>query len=313
MHIAIIGGSGFIGKKLCNLLRNNFIQFTVFDLVSNNEFKENTKFFDITSDESKLDGNFDAIINLAAVHRDDEKKEDYIKVNVEGARKICSLASKKNINKIIFTSSVAVYGINIENADEDSPTKPFNNYGKSKLEAEKIYQDWQSENPDLNTLVIIRPTVIFGEGNKGNVYNLINQIKSGFFLMVGNGNNKKSMAYVGNVSEYLFKSINLNGKIYIKNYVDKPDLKTRELVEVIKTKVSSPNSFNIRIPLYLGLFLGRLFDLISFLINRKLPISYIRIKKFTSNSVIETKNHPIEFKPSTNLKEGLLNVMENDF
>ena len=181
------------------------------------------------------------------------------------------------------------------------------------MEAEKIYQNWQSENPGLNTLVIIRPTVIFGEGNKGNVYNLINQIKSGFFLMVGNGNNKKSMAYVGNVSEYLFKSINLNGKIYIKNYVDKPDLKTKELIEVIKTKISSPNSFNLRIPLYFGLFLGRLVDLISFVINQKLPISYIRIKKFTSNSVIESKNHPIEFKPSTNLKEGLLNMMENDF
>ena len=49
------------------------------------------------------------------------------------------------------------------------------------------------------SLIIVRPTVIFGEGNRGNVYNLFKQIASNKFLMVGDGNNKKSLAYIGNV------------------------------------------------------------------------------------------------------------------
>ena len=49
------------------------------------------------------------------------------------------------------------------------------------------------------SLIIVRPTVIFGEGNRGNVFNLLNQIASGKFFMVGKGENKKSMAYIHNI------------------------------------------------------------------------------------------------------------------
>ena len=58
--------------------------------------------------------------------------------------------------------------------------------------AENIYKDWFNEDPSKRTLIIIRPTVIFGEGNRGNVYNLLNQINSKKFAMFGNGKNKKS-------------------------------------------------------------------------------------------------------------------------
>ena len=56
---------------------------------------------------------------------------------------------------------------------------------------------------ERRSLVIIRPTVIFGEGNRGNVYNLFRQIADRRFLMFGDGENKKSMAYVGNVAEFI--------------------------------------------------------------------------------------------------------------
>ena len=50
-----------------------------------------------------------------------------------------------------------------------------------------FYKDWFNEDPSNRTLIIIRPTVIFGEGNRGNVYNLLNQINSKKFAMFGNG------------------------------------------------------------------------------------------------------------------------------
>lgn len=62
----------------------------------------------------------------------------------------------------------------------------------------------------LKVLVILRPIVVFGEGNRGNVDNLLNQIKLGAFAMIGNGKNKKSMAYVGNLAVLLVKRIELN-------------------------------------------------------------------------------------------------------
>ena len=105
---------------------------------------------------------------------------------------------KNGVKRIVFYSSVAVYGLNKKNPNEEHPADPFNHYGKSKWQAEVVLQEWYKTHPDWN-INIIRPTVIFGERNRGNVYNLLKQIASGKFLMVGNGNNKKSMAYVGNI------------------------------------------------------------------------------------------------------------------
>ena len=65
--------------------------------------------------------------------------------------------------------------------------------------AEKIIKKWYEADPSNTSITIIRPTVVFGERNRGNVYNLLKQISSGKFLMVGKGQNKKSMAYVGNL------------------------------------------------------------------------------------------------------------------
>ena len=136
----------------------------------------------------------DVIINLAAEHRDDVTPRSlYDEVNVEGAKNVCRVAQEKWINKIIFTSSVAVYGFAEPNTDEKGKFAPFNDYGRTKMLAEQVYKNWYEKDPDNRCLVIIRPTVVFGEQNRGNVYNLLNQIAKGHFIMIGNGQNKKSM------------------------------------------------------------------------------------------------------------------------
>ena len=105
---------------------------------------------------------------------------------------MATVCSEKGINKIVFTSTVAVYGFAKPGTDESGVINPFNEYGQQNLKLKKnlVAIFWN------NSLIIVRPTVIFGEGNRGNVFNLLNQIYSGQFLMVGNGRNKKSMAYV---------------------------------------------------------------------------------------------------------------------
>ena len=82
---------------------------------------------------------------------------------------------KFGVNDLIFTSSVAVFGLNKNNPDENFPVDPFNHYGKSKLKAENIIRDWYNKKPTKRSVTIIRPTVIFGERNRGNVFNLLNK------------------------------------------------------------------------------------------------------------------------------------------
>jgi len=62
--------------------------------------------------------------------------------------------------------------------DESGEPNYFNDYGRTKYLAEQVYKEWQAEDPENRSLVIVRPTVIFGEGNRGNVYNLV---KTNFF------------------------------------------------------------------------------------------------------------------------------------
>ena len=80
---------------------------------------------------------------------------------------------KYDIKNLIFTSSVAIYGLNKNNPCENHPQDPFNHYGKSKWKAEQIIKKWYENDPKNKS--VVRPTVIFGERNRGNVYNLLKQ------------------------------------------------------------------------------------------------------------------------------------------
>tara|TARA_B100000941_G_C28487760_1_gene546004 strand:- start:22 stop:984 length:963 start_codon:yes stop_codon:yes gene_type:complete len=313
MNIAIIGGSGFLGSSLSRILKDNGKSFINHDIKKSIDFPNNYEYFSVDDKASNFSNKFDTIINLAAVHRDDERKEDYHKVNVEGAKNICEMASKRSINKIIFTSTVAIYGFSDDPIDEDFDPNPFNEYGRSKLRAEEIYKEWQREDPSNRSLTIIRPTVIFGENNRGNVFNLIKQIKSKFFVMIGDGNNIKSMSYVENVAQFLYQCLELKEGLYIKNYVDKPDLKTKDIVRIVQKSLSIKQFKKFYIPINLGLLAGILVDLLSVLTGKKFPISFIRVKKFTSSTIINSNKNFFDFKPPINLENALEKTITYEF
>ena len=137
-------------------------------------------------------------MNLAAVHGDDIKnKTEYQRTNVGGAENVSKVCSEKKIYTLVFKSTVAVYGFAELGTDETGKIAPFNEYGRTKFLAEGILRAWQTKADNL--LIIFRPTVIFGKDNRRNVFNLLSQIASVKFLMIGNGKNKKSMAYIANV------------------------------------------------------------------------------------------------------------------
>jgi len=325
--ICVIGGSGFIGTRLCKRLMQAQEDFFIIDKKQSQTFPEKTVLCDVRNlnDLKKtIEGN--VIINLAAEHRDDVRpKSLYWEVNVKGAENVCKVAEEKGIDKIIFTSSVAVYGFTYKETYEDGHLTPFNDYGITKLEAEKVYISWQKKAPSKRTLLIIRPTVVFGEANRGNVYNLLNQIANGRFIMVGNGKNIKSMAYVENVAAFIEYSLSFDPGIHIYNYVDKPDFDMNTLVQTIyselnkRNKPNKPNKLNklnkhkIRIPYALGLLAGKLFDFISLTTGKRLPISSIRIKKFCSNTCFGTSIPKTGFIPPVSLNDGLIRTIYYEF
>ncbi len=319
MNITFIGGSGFVGTRLIELLKedkNNNYQLHNIDLLQSHFHPEITEIGDVREQQcmdDKLKG-ADCVVLLAAQHRDDVHPTSlYYETNVGGMEKTLNAMEKNGIKRIVFYSSVAVYGLNKENPNETHPADPFNHYGKSKWQAEQVLQAWHKSHPDWN-INIIRPTVIFGERNRGNVYNLLKQIASGKFLMVGKGENKKSMAYVGNIvafTKYLIENKTTGYNVY--NYIDKPDFTMNELVGHV-SKVLGKHIPTTHFPYWLGMLGGYGFDLLAKITRKKLTISSVRVKKFCATTQFDaTKVQQSGFKAPYTLGEGLAKTLEFEF
>lgn len=312
--ITVIGGSGFVGTNLCEKFVLKQQEFEIIDLKMSNKFPEKCKIADVRDVETlrnTITG--DVVVNLAAIHRDDVRDVfEYQRTNVYGAENVALVCEEKRINKIVFTSTVAVYGFAEPGTDENGKIRPFNEYGRTKFEAEEKLRAWQVN--DKNSLIIVRPTVIFGEGNRGNVFNLLNQIASGRFLMIGKGENKKSMAYIGNVVAFLEACIATDQKYGVFNYVDTPDLTMNDLVSQVRAKLRGKSGVGPRVPYWLGMILGYMGDLFAKLSGRNLPVSSIRVRKFASSTEFRSSKASLEnFRAPFKLNEGVQRTLESEF
>lgn len=317
MKIVIIGGSGFVGTHLIGLLAGRSdVTIVNLDKVPSTSFPSVTEVGDVLDPSSLRKGlaGADLVVLLAAEHRDDVTPVSlYYDVNVQGMRNVLEAMEANAVKRIIFTSTVAIYGLDKDNPDESFPAEPFNHYGKSKWQAEQVLQDWYREHADWN-INIIRPTVIFGEGNRGNVFNLLNQIATGRFMMIGKGENQKSMTYIGNIVAFIdflikCKSVGYN----VCNYVDKPDLTTNDLV-YYTGKILGKKIPTVRIPYWLGMIGGYGFDVLAFVTRKKLNISSVRVRKFCAVTKFDSSRVlSWGFIPPFTMEEGLRRMLEVEF
>ena len=314
MKVCVVGGSGFVGTRLINNL--NSLNCYNIDKRNSSQYSEITKLGNIVNiEEIEFSHLTDTVVLLAAEHKDNVRPVSlYYDVNVEGTKNVLRAMDVAGIKNLIFTSSVAIYGLNKKNPDENHIHDPFNHYGKSKWQAELAIKKWYELDSENKSVTIIRPTVIFGEKNRGNVYNLLKQIASGKFMMIGKGQNKKSMAYIENVVAFIKYRMKTNQKgLHVFNYVDKPDLTMSSLLIVIN-KALKNNIPSIKLPIWIGFLAGYFFDTLAFITKKKLPVSSVRVKKFISTTQFDaTKVHNSGFKPPFTLEEGLKRTIKYEF
>lgn len=312
MAILITGGSGFIGSNFHNYLDNS--ELINLDL-NEPDFDFKSKFYrgDIRIEEdvrkSILGNGCDIIISLAAKHHDfGIDHDEYFDTNEEGTKILCKVASEAGIKKIIFYSSVAVYGFRDEMSTERMDPSPDSPYGASKLAAEKVLQNWTTED-NTRQVVIIRPTVVFGPNNRANMYSLIRQIDSGFYFHLGKANNIKSIAYVENlVKATLFLKERMRPGVIIYNYADEPQLSSRMIGDTIAHSLGKKIRLNI--PKWLGMAAGLPFDFIIKITGKNLPVSSARLRKLSTETNHSAKKIFDEgFQPQYTTIDGLKNMV----
>jgi nucleoside-diphosphate-sugar epimerase len=311
MRIVVTGGSGFIGTYLVERLLERGHDVIIFDWQPSRRFEWLRFPGDLRRPEEVAAAveSADAVYHLAAQHRDDVRpKSLYYDVNVRGTENLIRGARDHDIQRIIFTSSSAVYGLSDREANEDSPTQPFNDYGHSKLEAERLLRQWAAA--EGGRLLIVRPTAVFGAGTGGNVLNLVESIARRRFVMVGRGRNWKSLCYVKNLVAFLVDALTADYPFTTVNYADKPDFSMDELVRFVREELGL-NGYLPRIPYWLGMAGGLAFDCLATATGRRMPVSGIRVRKFCSETRLATARlEQTGFRRPYTLEEGLRELVQ---
>ena len=316
MNILIIGSSGFIASHLvCNIeKKTNFFGIDV-KKSSKTHLIHNVK---KQINSSNIPKKIDLIINLAAVHREPgHQPNEYFETNILGAENVTEFAEKVKCNHIIFTSSISPYGIENKLKDENTVPCPNTPYGSSKLAAEKIHIAWQNRDVKKRILTIVRPGVVFGKGEGGNMSRLVKLIHKNFFFYMGNKDTRKAGIYVKElVNQILWvheKQVkNKLPKITLFNATMWPNPSISDYVNIVK-KVAGIKRFVPSVPYWFLMSFGFIFEFLFKVIGKQNPFSPVRLRKLVRPNLVKPsfllKN---KYKPIYTLSSALEDWKKED-
>ena len=287
----IIGGSGYIGSNLLRgfLAGERFEHYVVIDIKPLEGFdleikKGKVKFIfgDVRNELPKIGEKFDSskswIFNFAAIHREPGHGfKEYFGTNIPGAENVTAFARSNAIPNIYFTSSIAPYGKSLEKRNESSPLYPETAYGISKALAEKIHEKWRAED-DSRRLIIVRPSVIFGPNDPGNVYRMIKALKKGTFVLPDGGNVIKAYGYIFGLVESIMFTMDKKENFILYNYAENPLVPLKKMTEIVKNRFGYKRpvfKLSIRVLSIIAFFLGNFLKLFG----KTTDIHPVRVRK----------------------------------
>lgn len=326
----IFGGTGFIGLHTCQfLIKSGWDQkillcdikppqqHSAHQYISDNLANGQVEYIniDVRKDiNPEIFKNYEItrIYNFAAIHREPgHPKNEYFETNILGAENVCELANKTNCPSIIFTSSISPYGPSEQEVYESSLTCPETAYGSSKLAAEYIHRLWLEKEPNRK-LIILRPGVVFGPGEGGNVTRLVRMIsKFGLFFRVGEKNIRKAGIYVKelcNATEWLFQRLQHDTKenLIISNMTFDPGPTLAEYIKAVGT-TAEKNPHVIPVPTPLLMLGAKIIHTILSGSKIAEQINPVRVRKITrSNNVRGGYLSKNKYQYKFNLSEAFL-------
>lgn len=232
------------------------------------------------------------VINLAAVHREPgHRPQEYFETNLHGAENVCAWASTADCQRLVFTSSISPYGPSEEKKDEDTLPVPETPYGSSKLAAEKIHLAWQSMSPSRK-LLILRPGVVFGPGEGGNVTRLVRSLVSGYFVYTGNRRARKAGGYVKElcrVTRFGLDHLERAGEpTALLNFGFDPAPKLEDFVNAIRS-VAGIKRHPFSVPRSMLLGVSYPIDFTARITRIRQPINPVRIRKLFRSTWVEPR------------------------
>lgn len=283
MNILITGIHGFVGNNLTEYLKNKYSIFGL-DIISperNGVIKTYlwSEFNTIPFNE------MDCIIHLAGKAHDTKGKSEakiYFEINTGLTQQVFDKFIQSNIHKFIFFSSVKAAADIVEGdiLTEDITPKPKGAYGESKIKAEEYILNKKTD--ESQRFYILRPCMIHGPGNKGNLNLLYNFVKKGIPYPLGSFENKRSFTSIDNLCYIIENIIEKNIESGIYNIGDDSPLSTNELIELMCNALNKKTRI-WQIPKALITFGAKCGDILH------LPLNTFRLNKLTENYVVSNQ------------------------
>ena len=318
--ILITGAAGFVGSHLVEeLLASGEPLERLRLFVFNEESLENLpqdKFEIIRGDirdkkaVKRAMKNVDVVYHLAAMTvKQNRTYADYKSTNVDGTKNLLDECIGKKISKFVFFSSISVYGLpahvgEIKNLDESHPKKYAEDYGRSKLEAEKLVITANDKYKIPH--VIIRPTTVYGPRDHQSLIELFKAIDKRYFIMIGDGENKMDYVFVKDLVKGA-RQAQLSSK-KSEDFIlgmGKP-VKFKKIVKLVSKSLGRNNHY-ISVPKELGLVVGGIFSFFSNISGIRFPFSSKRVKVMTTTCFfnINKAKREIEYNPSIGIEKGV--------
>lgn len=291
MDILLTGSTGFLGRHVLDfLLRQKFEVIKVGRNINS----------DVICDLSvnklkKIEA--DVVIHIAgkahSYPKKIEEKNEFFKVNYFGTLNLLDGLGLKKLKCIIFISSVAVYGKEVgELIDEKSPLLGDSPYALSKINAENAIVNFGIKNNIK--VVILRLPLITGKHPQGNLKDIINAIKKGYYFRAGMGRARKSLIAASDVANIIPELFKLNGTFNLT------DCSHPMICEIDTAIAKSINKKIKKLPVFVLLLLAKFGDLFHFI-----PFNSSKLKKLTNNLTFSNKKilKLIKYRPTSGLSE----------
>lgn len=289
MNILLTGSSGFLGQ----VIHQSFIsKATVLTL---NRSSADIK-IDLSNNVPEIVTNCQIVIHAAgkahSIPKTTIEKQAFFDINVEGTKNLLKgLELAPQLPQyFVFISSVAVYGIEAGHLiTEDTPLLAEDPYGKSKIEAEQIVQEWCAKNSVVCT--ILRLPLLAGATPPGNLGAMIKGIKKGYYFNIGGGKAQKSVVLAEDVAKMIPLSAKIGG---VYNLTDRYHPNFNEL------SIHIAKQLNKAKPVSIPLFIAKLIALVGDLIGNKAPINSKKLNKIISDLTFDDSKavEILNWKPS---------------
>jgi nucleoside-diphosphate-sugar epimerase len=305
MKVLVTGATGFIGKHLINELLEKNYQLKIITRQKNIDIKNVET---INGDLQNIDSfknafkDIDAVFHNGAYAMDYGDKSIIFNTNVQGTKKIAELCLKNNVQNLIYTSSAGVYGFPNSEIEiiETSDKNPLNNYHKSKLESERILQNFK----ELK-ISIIRPPLVIGPGGMATKV-IMDRVLNDKMFLIGKGENIIPLVHPKDVALCLRLAFEKDKKGTIFNVVSF-HCQIKELFKELLKQLNIDKPIK-HVPYSIAYLTSFFFEIVS----NEPSITRFRVKSLGTTRKISYKKaeQNLGYKPKYNLQTTINDIVQ---